>query len=1021
MSSIPNIVSRHISRAAYGFDTQGQIVSDVMPDAIRAVYQAMLQTLEDRLRAQGSSPQAITEAQQATSQAWFSLLGETTGDGATFSEAWIKGTMHLYSLEFFFLAGDYAHQLAGDESLFMRHLVKALLPQQVYEIGKAFSLQQIYRNHESLFYKIMALDLRLIQSGRSRATLQWHSTSALTRIAPAYRIEFAKFMRLLILTMLKQAPVLLKGAEPANVIQKQIDDATNEWTIIWQESFEMPWYALLGSGGTLALAGVAAQTGFDPLAYLTFLPAAVGIGWEVFRQQYYQIHRQEAVMAEQIRHAQLQNLELNTVYANVRNINVAREKQVSDLSAVREAVLGLSSSFDQRQIQEGVVEVMTSLLRFDRAMVLLVDRENHAMIFGMISHPPNEPDDLLRLSNLRIDLDENDPLNQNDPLLGPWLRGQSLLVQEPSFHFRSRLNWALALLEFNHFYSVPLRLGDVTMGVMIVDNLFTRAPISEESRSLLDALATNIAIAMENARLYHLQDEQLQKNLEELKITEQVDRELVDTLELNNVLELLLDWALRFTNARVASVTLFDEALEYGYVGAYYGCSEAELPGGKAGVPIPISEAGITGRAAREAKTQVVADVSLDPDYRTILPSIQANVAVPIMRQRRVVGVMTIESNRREGFSRDHVVFIQRLANRAGVALENARLYTETQIERNKLSSIINQTDDAVIVVDEKGNLVLLNPAALRVFHLPGRPEDYTGKPFHATFEHSTITDFYAEVMQGRHKPQSEIQVEDNTYHANAVLVKDVGYTIILHDVTPFKELDRLKNELVSSVSHDLKNPLAVMKGYVDLVEMTQELTDKGHLYLEHITNSIDGMRQLIDNILDLAKIDSGLELQYEPVDLVKLIMEIEDENSLRAKEKGVSFVNHLDNLDPVPADLLRIKQILSNLISNAVKYTLGASDVVVSLTREDGFARVTIQDHGIGIHPDDLPTIWDRFVRVRNEKTKNIDGTGLGLSIVRSLVEAHGGTVGVTSRENEGSTFWFTLPLERPASSKNR
>jgi two-component system phosphate regulon sensor histidine kinase PhoR len=276
-------------------------------------------------------------------------------------------------------------------------------------------------------------------------------------------------------------------------------------------------------------------------------------------------------------------------------------------------------------------------------------------------------------------------------------------------------------------------------------------------------------------------------------------------------------------------------------------------------------------------------------------------------------------------------------------------------------------------------------------------------------------------VLQGRHKPQSEVQVEESTYHANAVLVEGVGYTILLHDVTPFKELDRLKNELVSSVSHDLKNPLAVMKGYVDLVEMTQELNDKGYHYLGHITHSIDGMRELIDNILDLAKIDSGLELQYEPVDLPKLIVEIEEENGLRAREKGVAFVNRFDELESIPADLLRTKQILSNLIGNAVKYTLSASEVIVTLTREDGFVRVMIQDHGIGIHPDDLPTVWDRFVRIRSEKTKNIDGTGLGLSIVRSLVEAHGGTAGVTSRENEGSTFWFTFPLERPAGKKGR
>jgi two-component system, OmpR family, phosphate regulon sensor histidine kinase PhoR len=253
-------------------------------------------------------------------------------------------------------------------------------------------------------------------------------------------------------------------------------------------------------------------------------------------------------------------------------------------------------------------------------------------------------------------------------------------------------------------------------------------------------------------------------------------------------------------------------------------------------------------------------------------------------------------------------------------------------------------------------------------------------------------------------------------------LVKDIGYTILLHDVTPFKELDKLKSELVSSVSHDLKNPLAVMKGYVDLIDMTQELNDKGDRYVDNITQSIDGMRELIDNILDLAKIDSGVVLQLESLDLTRLIVEVEDENLLRAKEKGVVFVNQFDaQLPKVEADYVRVKQILNNLISNAVKYTLEASEVTVTAKLEGELIRVVVQDHGIGIHPEELPTIWDRFVRVRNEKTKNIDGTGLGLSIVKSLVEVHHGEVGVISREGQGSTFEFTLPIAQPVKGASR
>ncbi|HLA43339.1 MAG TPA: GAF domain-containing protein, partial [Aggregatilineales bacterium] len=371
--------------------------------------------------------------------------------------------------------------------------------------------------------------------------------------------------------------------------------------------------------------------------------------------------QQEKALSKHIEYTQLQNLELSSAYANLRTANEAHEQRIGDLVAVREAVLAISRTFDQKRVMDDLIEVMTDLLRFDRAMVLVRDRENQSLEFGAISHPPNDPNDLMRLRNLRMYLHATEESDREDPLLSKWMKGVSLHVEDPSYYFNSRLNWVLAMVGFNNFYSVPLMLGNEFQGVLLIDNYFTRQQIKDEHRRLVDALATNISITLENARLYYLQDEQLQQSLQEARILEQIDRELADTLQLDIVLELLMDWAIRFTNAHMALVMLVNESKGMGQMGAYLGCSIDQLPGGSTHVDFPLDEFGITGRAALTGETQIIEDVHQDSDYLEIVPEIVSQISVPVKRQKRVVAVITMGSYHSAGFTQENVVFAERL------------------------------------------------------------------------------------------------------------------------------------------------------------------------------------------------------------------------------------------------------------------------------------------------------------------------------------------------------------------------
>jgi len=238
-----------------------------------------------------------------------------------------------------------------------------------------------------------------------------------------------------------------------------------------------------------------------------------------------------------------------------------------------------------------------------------------------------------------------------------------------------------------------------------------------------------------------------------------------------------------------------------------------------------------------------------------------------------------------------------------------------------------------------------------------------------------------------------------------------------MHDITPYKETDKLKNELLATTSHDLKNPLSTILGYVDLVQMTNPLNAQGQTYIQRIQGAVLHMRHLIDDLLDMARIESGITLHYSQVHLASLIEAVASPFMPLLREKSMALTIDIPpDLPPIPADEGRLTQILANLLSNAVKYTPAQGSVRVHADVRNGMVRIAIGDDGLGISPEDQAHVFQRFFRVRTPETEAVEGTGLGLSIVKSLVEAHGGQVGLESRLGEGSTFTVMLPLHPPS-----
>lgn len=236
-------------------------------------------------------------------------------------------------------------------------------------------------------------------------------------------------------------------------------------------------------------------------------------------------------------------------------------------------------------------------------------------------------------------------------------------------------------------------------------------------------------------------------------------------------------------------------------------------------------------------------------------------------------------------------------------------------------------------------------------------------------------------------------------------------------------ELDgaiREKNQMLGMAVHDLRNPLGVIAGVVDLLaeELAETLGEDNRKLLARVASSAGHMQALIDDLLDYSKIEAGrVELHLQPVDLAELVRENIAFNSILAEKKGIQLRFRSEGAPPpVKLDSRRMQEVLNNLISNALKFSVAGTTITVSLRRSAEAVTIAVADQGLGIAADDIGKLFTPFSVTRTRSTANEKSTGLGLAIVRRIVEAHGGRIAVESKPGEGSIFLVALPITQPS-----
>ncbi|MBL8057387.1 MAG: response regulator [Anaerolineales bacterium] len=391
----------------------------------------------------------------------------------------------------------------------------------------------------------------------------------------------------------------------------------------------------------------------------------------------------------------------------------------------------------------------------------------------------------------------------------------------------------------------------------------------------------------------------------------------------------------------------------------------------------------------------------------------QAVLYAPLRGREQVLGVLGVENRQAaRAFDERALRLVRLLADYAAITLESAQLYSTVETERTRLYTILNEIEDGVIVLDADSRLALVNHPARRTLGV--ERVDVAGQLVADVINHPDLL-----ALATGDRRVSEVALADGrTFSVRVTPLAAIGRVLIMHDVTHLKELDRVKSEFVTTVSHDLRSPLTSMLGYLSLLERVGPLNERQQEFAQQLRTNVQAMTSLLSELLDLGRIEAGLDAQKEILPISGLVHRLVEEKRPEARERGqVLHLRVAAGLPPVPMNVVRLRQALLSLLDNAVRYTPEKGQISVDVYTEGEFVVITVTDSGVGIPPADQPYIFDKFFRAANVRGQ-YPGAGLGLSVAKSIVEQHGGRIWVDSSPGTGSTFSLMLPTARARSA---
>jgi two-component system phosphate regulon sensor histidine kinase PhoR len=502
--------------------------------------------------------------------------------------------------------------------------------------------------------------------------------------------------------------------------------------------------------------------------------------------------------------------------------------------------------------------------------------------------------------------------------------------------------------------------------------------------------------------------DRLQRRVDELETLTRLAKSITGSLDIDSVLGYIVEAAVESAGAEEGSLLLLDQPSGELYMRASKNFQEDFVQTFR----LPVSDT-LAGNVMRSGQPVVLDDRTPQKIKTSYL--VQSLIYVPLQYQNQTIGVLGVDNRHSPlPFQKRDLNMLSTLAEFAVIALANADVFDITQSEKNKLDTILKNINDGVIVTDQERTIVLMNQAAGTILNI--EPVEAINKNYKMVFSQPEILELL-DPETGSLADRTEMSLEDGCIiNIQRTPIPEVGLALTLNDVSSLKKLDRIKSDFVNTVSYDLRSPLTAILGYAELVERAGPVNELQQEFIRRVQASVQNITYLVDDLVNLGRIEAGLDTRMEAFDLGQLLDLVYQNFKKAINRKGAELTIQLpENLPEFFGNPVQIRQMFEHLIDNSVKYS--KPDGKISITGEVEQNQIIIQfnDSGIGIPPSDLPYIFDKFYRASNVENGSA-GTGLGLAIVRSIVQSHGGRIWVESNIGEGTAFTIVLPVvEKP------
>ena len=574
------------------------------------------------------------------------------------------------------------------------------------------------------------------------------------------------------------------------------------------------------------------------------------------------------------------------------------ERRAHQLATLNDITRQLTGTLETEPLLQNILDSAVTILNCEAGSLFLVDETTDELIFKATAGPVAQ-----NLAGQR--------LAPGTGIVGEAVQSRRAVITN---NVQQASTWSASTDKTTGFLTrtilaVPMQVKERVIGALEVINRKDGLPFAEDDQNLLSAFAGQAAVAIENARLYTLTDQELNARVEELSVMQRIDRELNASLDVTRAMRLTLDWAMRQSNAEAGLIGILEEKgirlmAQQGY---------EEIEQTYKDTLMPLEQTAMRTAVETSQPQRLVLD-DLQPG---LLAGARTQTVVPIRREANVIGLIVMESRSAESQPGEVLAFLTRLSDHAVIAIANAQLYHEVQA-----------ANDA-------------------------------------------------------------------------------------------------KSEFVSFVAHELKNPMTSIKGYTELLAKgaVGSITDMQANFLGTIHSNVERMSTLVSDLNDNSKIEVGrLRMDFKALDISDVVDEVMRSTKRQTDDKKQSVrLNIPAKLPKTWADPTRLAQIITNLVSNANKYTPEGGIITIGAEKSanqwdaEGAAKVVhiwVQDNGIGIGMEDQQKIFQKFFRSDDSKAREVPGTGLGLNITRSLIEMMGGRIWFESEFRQGTTFHFTVPV---------